>query len=393
MSKTSYTGVTKDDKTGKYMYYFKSGIDRATGKSYQERRRGFRTAKEAHEARIKAMKKVHDMGGMAYSQMTFEQFIDEIYLPDFFARVTVNKRYSQEFEFTQMKNFFGKKKPKDITIFDITRYKNFLLEKYSKNGGRKKMGYLITVFNSIRNYGLVRDNLAQKVGNIPLEKIEIDYWTTEEFEQFINSLDRSDYFEHFIFTMIWFYFFTGMRVSEGLALYWSDIDLEKKKVSISHNLDFANKNNWERKNKLKTEKSKRVISLDDTTIEVLKTWKERQKELSEQFDFVLSYDLTPNNAHFVRDMLTKYSKRAGVRRIQAKALRHSHASLLINEYNVTPLLIQKRLGHTDIRTTLGIYSHLYPNADEEITSQLKDLIKLDELPKQLPKEEKEDLEP
>lgn len=160
MSKTSYTGVTKDDKTGKYMYYFKAGIDRATGKAYQERRRGFRTAKEAHEARIKAMKKIHDMGGMAYSQMSFEQFIDEIYLPDFFARVTVNKRYSQTFEFRQMKEFFGKKKPKDITIFDITRYKNFLLEKYSKNGARKKMGYLITVFNSIRNYGLVRDNLA-----------------------------------------------------------------------------------------------------------------------------------------------------------------------------------------------------------------------------------------
>ncbi len=78
-------------------------------------------------------------------------------------------------------------------------------------------------------------------------------------------------------------------------------------------------------------------------------------------------------------MLTKYSKRAGVRRIQAKALRHSHASLLINEYNVTPLLIQKRLGHTDIRTTLGIYSHLYPNADEEITNNLKNLIKLDEI--------------
>ena len=255
------------------------------------------------------------------------------------------------------------------------------------------MGYLITVFNSIKNYGLVRDNLAQKVGNIPLEKIEIDYWTTEEFEKFINSLDRSDYFEHFIFTMIWLYFFTGVRVSEGLALYWEDIDLKKKKLSIGHNLDFANKNNWERKNKLKTEKSKRVISLDDTTIEVLKSWKERQRELSKQFDFVLSYDLTPNDAHFVRDMLTKYSKRAGVRRIQAKALRHSHASLLINEYNVTPLLIQKRLGHTDVRTTLGIYSHLYPNADEEITGQLKDLIKFDELPNKLPKINNKDLEP
>ena len=35
MSKTRYTGVTKDDKTGKYTYYFKAGVDLATGKPYQ----------------------------------------------------------------------------------------------------------------------------------------------------------------------------------------------------------------------------------------------------------------------------------------------------------------------------------------------------------------------
>ena len=114
MSKTNYTGVTKDDVTGKYLYYFKAGIDRATGKPYQERKRGFKTAKEAHEARIKAIKKIHDMGGMTHANMSFEQFIDEIYLPDYLSRVTVNKRYSQKFDYIQMKEFFGKKKPRNI---------------------------------------------------------------------------------------------------------------------------------------------------------------------------------------------------------------------------------------------------------------------------------------
>ena len=41
MSKTNYTGVTKDDVTGNYLYYFKAGIDRATGKPYQERKRAY----------------------------------------------------------------------------------------------------------------------------------------------------------------------------------------------------------------------------------------------------------------------------------------------------------------------------------------------------------------
>ena len=65
MSKTRYTGVTKDDKTGKYTYYFKAGVDLATGKPYQERRRGFQTAKEAFEARTRALNKVQQQGSIS----------------------------------------------------------------------------------------------------------------------------------------------------------------------------------------------------------------------------------------------------------------------------------------------------------------------------------------
>ena len=75
MSKTRYTGVTKDDKTGKYTYYFKAGVDLATGKPYQERRRGFQTAKEAFEARTRALNKIQQKGGIKHTQWTFKQFI------------------------------------------------------------------------------------------------------------------------------------------------------------------------------------------------------------------------------------------------------------------------------------------------------------------------------
>lgn len=85
MSKTRYTGVTKDDKTGKYTYYFKAGVDLATGKPYQERRRGFETAKEAFEARTRALNKVHQKGGIKHTQWTFKQFMDEVFIPNYYA--------------------------------------------------------------------------------------------------------------------------------------------------------------------------------------------------------------------------------------------------------------------------------------------------------------------
>ena len=120
---------------------------------------------------------------------------------------------------------------------------------------------------------------------------------------------------------------------------------------------------------LKTESSRRTIGLDDNTLKVLKEWKERQEKV-DKIPFILSPDGIPYRKRSIRDQILKYSKRAGVKYIQPKGLRHSHASLLINEYNVNALYIQRRLGHSDVKTTLSIYSHLYPNADSELTDKL-----------------------
>ncbi|WP_010651672.1 tyrosine-type recombinase/integrase [Oceanobacillus massiliensis] len=62
--------------------------------------------------------------------------------------------------------------------------------------------------------------------------------------------------------------------------------------------------------------------------------------------------------------------------ITPKGLRHLHASFLINELNVNPLVVQKRLGYSDIQITLGVYAHLYPTIDSEIANQMNGKIKI-----------------
>ena len=49
--------------------------------------------------------------------------------------------------------------------------------------------------------------------------------------------------------------------------------------------------------------------------------------------------------------------------------RHSHASLLLS-LGMNDLELQNRLGHTDISTTLGTYSHLRPTAMKEVADKL-----------------------
>ena len=45
-------------------------------------------------------------------------------------------------------------------------------------------------------------------------------------------------------------------------------------------------------------------------------------------------------------IINRYSKLAGVKKIQAKGLRHSHASYLINEFNVSVVVLSQRMGHS-----------------------------------------------
>lgn len=369
-----YTGISKDEKTGKYMYYFKAGIDFSTGKPYQERKRGFLTAKDAYEARTKALKKVQDIGRMSYTQLTFKQFMEKIYLPDYNQRTALDLEGKNQRIFNEFIDRFGNKKPRNITIHDVTLYKNELIENYSSSYGHRKMAMFKTIMKSAYSHGLITNDLVtDKVPMIKVERTYVEYWTKNDFEKFINSLDLEKYFDHFIYTTVWLYFFTGMRVNEGTSLYWEDVNFEKKQLSIFHNLHYVNLNNWERSTKLKTKSSKRTIGLDDKTIEVLKKWKERQQTHS-KIQFVISFDGNPFPKRSFCYYLKKYADRASVHYIQPKGLRHSHASLLINEWNVTPIAIQKRLGHSNVETTLNIYSHLYPNYDKEITDNLNKLI-------------------
>ena len=55
-------------------------------------------------------------------------------------------------------------------------------------------------------------------------------------------------------------------------------------------------------------------------------------------------------------------------------LRHTHATLLL-EAGISPKVIQERLGHEDIRTTMNIYSHMTKNLESNELDKFEDMIK------------------
>ena len=75
-------------------------------------------------------------------------------------------------------------------------------------------------------------------------------------------------------------------------------------------------------------------------------------------------------------IIRRYSKFAGVPRIQAKGLRHSHASYLINEFNVSFLVLSQRMGHSSPEITLKHYAHMWSGADTAIAEIMTGNIKI-----------------
>lgn len=65
-------------------------------------------------------------------------------------------------------------------------------------------------------------------------------------------------------------------------------------------------------------------------------------------------------------------KKSGVPRIRIHDLRHSHATMLINN-GVNIVAVSRRLGHSDINITLKVYSHLLRKTEDEMVTTITNL--------------------
>ncbi len=125
------------------------------------------------------------------------------------------------------------------------------------------------------------------------------------------------------------------------------------------------------RNKAKSTKtgSARVIDLDGETLATLKAYRTKRGSISIDLARADAY-VFGNDAGALRSpnevgrRWTYRVERAqavvdGLPRITLKGLRHTHATLLL-ELGEHPKVVQERLGHSTITTTMNIYSHVTP---------------------------------
>ena len=361
------------DGTKRYLIKCYMGLDSLTGKRITTTRRGFKTQKEASlaEARLK-LEYEEKTFNAKNSKYTFQQ-IYELFLVEHKNTVksgtyATTVRYAKLHILPKIAN----KRIDSFTVLDCQKLVNQWAEYF--NSAKYPKGITQQVFDYAIKMNIMFDNPMRKV-KLPKRKETINevnkFYNTDELKHFFDCVKDYGNMKYLAFFRL--LAFTGMRKGEALALNWSDIDFDKKLVHITKGV-VLDENEIPIISTTKTKKSVRTVSVDAETIATLKKWKlEQAKELMSiginslnKHQLLFTYDANKlYRPSYSNCWLEQIIKKYNLKKITMHGFRHSHCSLLF-EMGTPIQVVQDRLGHTNIKTTMDIYTHVTEKQRDDI---------------------------
>lgn len=279
----------------------------------------------------------------------------------------------------------------DITVYELEKFYNDLRKTKSlnpdSNGNhnllsesvvRHQHSLLCVMLNTAVKWDFINFNPCLKLTKPPtVTRKEMKFYDEEELKKLFQHLE----YENLTFkTAIYLLTLGGMRRGECLGLFWEHVDFEKKTITIKNNLlNIREKGVY--LDTPKTKKSKRTISLPDICFDLLKKLKAKQeleKELfsndwmDTEFVFKDEYGNYYNPSRLSRQWVL-FQKKHNLKHIRLHDLRHTCATYLLS-HNVPIATVSKKLGHSNIYTTLDVYTHSVDSDDIEASNLLNNMV-------------------
>ena len=267
----------------------------------------------------------------------------------------------------------------DINSINILELKNFRETCLKMNYSTRYLNKINNVLNLIldyasANYGIT--NLNKALGNYQekkdkIVKEELKYITYEEYQKLIAVIDDITYKTFFMFLYL-----TGARLGEVLALTFNDI--RGNDIIINKTLYTKIRGSYtitSTKNNLN-----RIVKMDNFLYKQLNEYINYMKQYT---DFNNNWFLFGGSRYLAPTTINRYKHyyftKANVPEITIHQFRHSHVSLLINEYLKTNqdkskffLMVSQRLGHS-VSVMERTYMHLFPQTQDSIIDILNNL--------------------
>lgn len=202
---------------------------------------------------------------------------------------------------------------------------------------------------------------------------------TDEEQTMIRSLP------HRAQTAAMIMMYAGLRRGELLALTWDDIDLDASTITVNKTLEFVS-GKPQIKNSPKTEAGNRVVTIPEILAEYLRNVPHTTSivcpNASGKYMSATAWNKLWKS--YIIDLNITYGAAAGMSKhnphgipisidFTAHCLRHTYATLLYKA-GVDVLTAQYLLGHADVQTTLGIYTHLDAKLKQRGLDKLNDYL-------------------
>ncbi len=327
---------------------------------------------------------IDDMINPRGGEMTVEALVKKYLLQKTGVRHNTEANYN--FVLNIIKNEeFGKRHIDQVKLSDAKCW----LIKLQKDG----RGY--SSIHSIR--GVVRPAFQMAVDDDLIRKNPFDFQlatvvvndsvtrkaiTRKQERAFLEFVKNDKYYCKY-YEGIYILFKTGLRISEFVGLTVNDIDLQNRKLTISHQLQRTRKMDYIIENP-KTECGVRTIPLSDDVYECFvkiihqRPKLEREPNIGGYCGFLyLDKNGKPMVAmhweHFFKHIWQKYNSiyREQLPLITPHVCRHTYCSNMAKS-GMNPKTLQYLMGHSDIGVTLNTYTHLgYEDAKDELQRLVK----------------------
>ncbi len=274
------------------------------------------------------------------------------------------------------------RKLENYLLVDVTSHivQNILLELECSAVHRKNKKVLLNLFfKYCLDVGYIIENPVEKVV-LPKRKKNVreirrkqnKYLTRVQMFQYLNFLEKEEKNQR-VRLIVEFMYLTGLRFGEVLALTIDDIDFENKTLEVKHTLHTSGSKAEIFLDSPKSLASYRVVGISDRVVSIIKEY----LLLESEGRFIFTKNGTPFMITGFNNFLKNSFKKSRIEKeedfvLTTHVFRHSHISLLA-ELEVPIKAIMERVGHTNEKMTLGVYTHVTEKMKSNITEKLDKL--------------------
>jgi len=293
------------------------------------------------------------------------------------------ERYETVYRVYIKKSNIGKMKIKDIQMIHLQKYFNSLLKEKPASLVNNIKKYLSIAMKEAERQNYIIKNHCSNI-KLPRAEKKNDFsvFTKSEQNKFLEVI-KGHKFE----VLYKLDLGTGLRLGEIIALKWTDIDFINGTLKVNKSLrriTFIDENG-NRENKIteqtpKTENSIRTVPIPENIIKQLKSYRKEQleyiitiKDIYNDLDLIFCDKIgNPHDPKKISRNFKSILKKHDLREIKFHSIRHTYATRLF-EAGVPIKTVQVLLGHSDITTTMNIYTHVMKEEKSKAAESINNL--------------------